>query len=225
MSVSNGGLPSEESATLFSTLPGQFPNVAEDREQKIKTREFLDASSGVVILVEKFGKVFAPVIYDMNGNIRKISGKYEEDKENYEFVEDMVLKKRDAGDLVVVDALQWLRRALHFITRFFQSIIDDTDNNYNVQDLSPFVKNAYKETLERYHGWLGSQLFNILSRFTPNRQHLFYTLALEKHNKEEHVLRDLRMFTQRMSTCVQKLVDFYQLHDLETNVNCSDCSN
>jgi hypothetical protein len=46
----------------------------------------------------------------MNGNIRKISGKYEEDKENYEFVEDMVLKKRDAGDLVVVDALQWLRR-------------------------------------------------------------------------------------------------------------------
>ncbi|RZC35792.1 GLTP domain containing protein [Asbolus verrucosus] len=215
MSVSNGGLPSEESATIFSTLPGQFPNPNEN--QKIKTQEFLDASSGVVILVEKFGKVFAPVIYDMNGNIKKVSAKYEEDKENYEFMEDMILKQKSAGELIVVDALQWLRRGLHFITRFFQSVIDDTDNNNNTQDLSPFIKSAYKETLERYHGWLGSQLFNILSRFTPNRRHLFYTLALEKHNKDEHVIRDMRIFTQKMSMCVQKLIDFYQENELETN--------
>ncbi|EFA09993.1 glycolipid transfer protein [Tribolium castaneum] len=217
MSVSNGGLPSEDSATIFSTLPGQFPNLLEDGDQKIKTREFLDASAGVVILVERFGKVFTPVIYDMNGNIKKITVKYEEDRENYEFLEDMILKQKNVGQLLVVDALQWLRRALHFISRFFQSVIDDSDNNNNTQDLSIFVKNAYKETLERYHGWLGSQLFNILSRFTPNRQQLFYQLALEKHHKEDHVLRDMRQFTLRMSSCVQKLVDFYQEHDLETN--------
>jgi hypothetical protein len=64
-------------------------------------------------------------------------------------------------EIIIELELQYNYRALHFITRFFQSIIDDTDNNYNVQDLSPFVKNAYKETLERYHGWLGSQLFNV----------------------------------------------------------------
>ncbi|XP_044271745.1 glycolipid transfer protein isoform X1 [Tribolium madens] len=217
MSVSNGGLPSEDSATIFSTLPGQFPNLVENRDQKIKTREFLDASSGAVILVERFGKVFTPVIYDMNGNIKKITVKYEEDRENYEFLEDMILKQKNLDQLLVVDALQWLRRALHFISRFFQSVIDDTDNNNNTQDLSIFVKNAYKETLERYHGWIGSQLFNILSRFTPNRQQLFYQLALEKHHKEDHVLRDMRQFTLRMSSCVQKLIDFYQEHDLETN--------
>nr|XP_015838674.1 PREDICTED: glycolipid transfer protein 1 [Tribolium castaneum] len=153
----------------------------------------------------------------MNGNIKKITVKYEEDRENYEFLEDMILKQKNVGQLLVVDALQWLRRALHFISRFFQSVIDDSDNNNNTQDLSIFVKNAYKETLERYHGWLGSQLFNILSRFTPNRQQLFYQLALEKHHKEDHVLRDMRQFTLRMSSCVQKLVDFYQEHDLETN--------
>ncbi|KAJ3642538.1 hypothetical protein Zmor_025306 [Zophobas morio] len=217
MSVSNGGLPSEESATIFSTLPGQFPNLVENKNQKMKTREFIDASSGVVTLVEKFGKVFAPVIYDMNGNIRKITGKYEEDKDKNEFMEDMILKQKEAGELVVVNALQWLRRALHFVSCFFQAIIEDSDNNNYTQDLSPFVKSAYKETLERYHGWLGTQLFNILSRFAPNRQQLFYHLGLEKHNKEEHVLRDMRVFTCRMAACVQKLVDFYREHDLETH--------
>ncbi|XP_044271748.1 pleckstrin homology domain-containing family A member 8 isoform X2 [Tribolium madens] len=173
MSVSNGGLPSEDSATIFSTLPGQFPNLVENRDQKIKTREFLDASSGAVILVERFGKVFTPVIYDMNGNIKKITVKYEEDRENYEFLEDMILKQKNLDQLLVVDALQWLRRALHFISRFFQSVIDDTDNNNNTQDLSIFVKNAYKETLERYHGWIGSQLFNVYTKspttFLPTR--------------------------------------------------------
>lgn len=50
MSNSNVDSPPDES-TIFSTLPGQFPTARSD--EKIKTKEFLDASQGVVMLIGK----------------------------------------------------------------------------------------------------------------------------------------------------------------------------
>lgn len=50
----------------------------------------------------------------------------------------------------------------------------------------------------------------------PLRKDLLYKLALEKYNREEYVLRDMRAFTLNLSACVTKLMDFYTVHGLET---------
>ncbi|KAJ8917656.1 hypothetical protein NQ315_005103 [Exocentrus adspersus] len=212
MSVANGAILQEETKTAFSILPVQFPSVNE----KIKTKEFLDASSGAVCLIERFGKVFSPVTYDMNGNIKKLTHKYEEDLETHEYLEDMILQEQQSGQGSATDSLMWLRRALHFLSTFFQNIIDDTRSERCSPDLTPFVKNAYSETLEQYHGWLGTQLFNVLSRFAPNRRHLIYTLALDTHSKESIVISDMETFTEKMSAVVKHLTQFYKDNNLES---------
>lgn len=212
MSAANGAIPQEETKTAFSILPVQFPS----GDGKIKTKEFLDAASGAVTLVERFGKVFSPVIYDMNGNIRKLTQKYEENKENNEYLEDMVLKEQQEGQGFATDALMWLRRALHFLSAFFQHIIDDTRSERCSPDLTAFLKNAYSETLEEYHGWLGTQLFNVLSRFAPNRRHLIYTLALDRHNRDSNVISDMQSYNQKMIACVRYLTHFYKTNNLES---------
>ncbi|KAJ8942219.1 hypothetical protein NQ314_010119 [Rhamnusium bicolor] len=212
MSVANGAIPSEETKTVFSILPAQFPNA----DEKIKTKEFLEASSAAVTLVETFGKVFSPVIYDMSGNIKKITNKYEEDIEKHEYLEEMILKEKDTGKLIATDALLWLRRALHFLCSFFQSVVDDTLSERCSQDLTPFIKSAYSETLEPHHGWLGTQLFNVLSRFIPNRTNLIYTLALERYNQDTYVIRDMQAYTAKMMDCVRRLIQFYKDHNLES---------
>lgn len=56
--------------------------------------------------------------------------------------------------------LRHICRGLHFVVRFFECIIEDT--NEDSENLSPHIKVAYAETLERYHGWMGSQLFKVL---------------------------------------------------------------
>ncbi|KAL1488543.1 hypothetical protein ABEB36_015007 [Hypothenemus hampei] len=211
MSVQNGAVPNEESKTAFTILSIYFPEPGE----KIKTLEFLEASSGIVSLVEKFGKVFSPVVTDMNGNIKKLFRKYNENIDLNHNIEDMILREKMEGDIIATDALLWLRRALHFISSFFQYIIMDTESERVAQDLTPFVKNAYSDSLERHHGWLGTQLFNVLARFVPTRKQLLYTLALDKHNKEEQVLRDMRQYHQRMMNCVGRLTQFYIEHQLE----------
>lgn len=57
-------------------------------------------------------------------------------------------------------------RALHMILLFFEKIIEDHKAGNATDDLVAFLKEAYKETLEPYHGWMAQQLFNVSKRFS-----------------------------------------------------------
>lgn len=48
MSASNGGLPSENTSTIFTVSYTRFPHVEDD---KINTNDFLEASKSVVNIV------------------------------------------------------------------------------------------------------------------------------------------------------------------------------
>lgn len=93
--------------------------------------------------------------------LQKIQQKFSEDVNRFQYLEDMLFIERDRGALVAIDALQWLRRGLHFIVCFFTAILDDNGQSDN---LAPLLKSAYSESLERYHGWMGSQLFKVALR-------------------------------------------------------------
>lgn len=41
---------------------------------------------------------------------------------------------------------------------FFENIVNDTAFQ---EDLSTFIKEAYAVTLQKYHGWFGSNLFSV----------------------------------------------------------------
>lgn len=50
---------------------------------------------------------------------------------------------------------------LHFLATFFDCVLEDADEGNNQQNLVPFLKIAYETILQRYHGWMGGQLFNV----------------------------------------------------------------
>lgn len=101
---------SEKKQTAFSMLEHQFPNAA----NKLDTKEFIQAASCTVSLIERTGKVFSPVIYDMNGNIRKLKRKFDLDHGEFKYLEDMILNEQEQGSLIAVDALLWLKRYIIF---------------------------------------------------------------------------------------------------------------
>lgn len=107
-------------------------------------------------------------------------------------------------------------RALHFLSIFYGSVIEDTLNVCPTNDLAHFLKKAYSATLEQYHGWLGTQLFNVLSRFAPTRRQFLYTLALNKDNQEEIVIKDMQKYNQRLYATVERIIDFYNSNGLES---------
>ncbi|GJQ80414.1 hypothetical protein Trydic_g12273 [Trypoxylus dichotomus] len=182
---------------------------------RFKTLEFLEHSKYVVAIIEKMGKMFAPLKYDMNGNINKITATYKKDEIGHLYLEDMVLTEQAAGGTVTVDALQWLRRGLHFLAKFFECILEDIDQGGNQQSLVPFLKIAYETVLQRYHGWMGGQLFNVMCRFAPNRRGLYKILASGNTYNEEHVVAGMRVFKTNLLDCINHLITFYRDHSLE----------
>ncbi|XP_069684439.1 pleckstrin homology domain-containing family A member 8 [Periplaneta americana] len=214
MSASNGGIPFEEERNFFNSVQLPFPEVIDG---KINTVQFLESSKGVVGLIEKFGKVFAPVRYDMTGNIEKLTQRYYTNKEKHMYLNDMILCEKEEGGNYAIEALLWLRRALHFIHTFFQCILEDTRQGKNSEDLIPFLKKAYDETLKAYHGWMAQQLFGLLSRMCPSRSQLMLTLALGRENHEEPVLREMAVFLQGLDSNIQVIIKLYLENDLESN--------
>lgn len=52
------------------------------------------------------------------------------------------------------------------ILLFFEKIVVDHKAGKTTEDLVAFLKEAYKETLEPYHGWMAQQLFNVSINFS-----------------------------------------------------------
>lgn len=193
----------------------QFPEIIDD---KINTEEFLQAARDVVQTVDKLGKLFSPVRYDMQGNIDKLTTRYSMDKESNSTLQDMILLEKSTEDkknLIAVDALMWLRRALHMILLFFERIVEDHKAGKATEDLVAFLKEAYKETLEPYHGWMAQQLFNLLSRMAPTRSQLLLALADGQSDKEEITLYNMELSLINLRKNVLALERFYSDQNLE----------
>ncbi|XP_033219838.1 pleckstrin homology domain-containing family A member 8 [Belonocnema kinseyi] len=192
-----------------------FPEVTNG---KINTEKFLAASQQVVGLIEKFGKLFAPVKYDMQQNIDKLNTKYNSDKESHCTLQDMILSEKIAGESVTAtEALLWLRRGLHMIQLFFEKIIQDYKTGNITEDLVASLKKSYKESLEPFHGWMAQQLFGLLARMIPARTQLMEILTNGHEEKEEEILNDMDELTKGLKKNVIALHIFYDLHNLNSN--------
>ncbi|KAL6263141.1 hypothetical protein P5V15_005942 [Pogonomyrmex californicus] len=152
----------------------------------------------------------------MQGNIDKLTIRYSMDKIANSTLQDMILlEKSTEKDLVAVDALMWLRRALHMILLLFEKIVETHKTGEATEDLIIFLREAYKETLEPYHGWMTQQLFNLLSRMMPTRSQLLLALADGEAGKDEIILRNMELSLVNLRKNIIALRTFYNDHDLE----------
>lgn len=133
----------------LAELKGFPENV--DENGKIKTVEFIEASNEVVEIIEKFGKLFTPIVMDMRGNTSQLFNLYQKDVKNWEYIEDMILT---APELYSRSWLLWLKRALELIERFFYYVMTDPSIVAQKSDsLQPMLVRAYNEVLKVSH-WM-----------------------------------------------------------------------
>ncbi|XP_055682378.1 glycolipid transfer protein A [Lutzomyia longipalpis] len=174
---------------------------------KINTIHFLNASREVVAAFESFGKLFKPVVYDMNGNIEKLHKHYIQDKMGNQFLDDMLVN--DARNRrLIVEPLLWLKRALEMIEAFFTNILND---NSKQEDLRQHIRDAYKCTLQPYHGWIVQEAFSVIYRWVPTRSQLFGQGA--KHSEN---MQYLEMFLLPLRAHLQRLNNLYTAHSLHS---------
>lgn len=191
-----------------------FPEVVDG---KINTTEFLDAARNIVRFVEKLGKIFAPVKYDMQGNIDKLNARYSNDKEVNATLQELILAEvANGADVIATDALMWLTRGLHMILLFLEEIVRDHKAGSATEDLVAILRNAYKEALEPYHGWVAQQLFGFLSRMAPTRTQILGMLA-NAETENEQIFPDLEVYLGKLRINITTIQKFYKDNNLEDN--------
>ena len=176
----------QNSTTTFFGSCSQFPSVIND--ELIDTRQFLDASRGIVQFVEFLGTVFSPVKSDINGNITKLAAIYEKSPTDYEHLHNIIKSELELpeGEFHIgTDALLWLTRAIEYIKVFLTLFVQDFDNNQNQKSLEQYFGFAYEATLKKYHGWFVQKIFGLCLKAAPGRDSLLKLLsrsAIEEDN-------------------------------------------
>ncbi|XP_037938836.1 pleckstrin homology domain-containing family A member 8 isoform X2 [Teleopsis dalmanni] len=185
----------EQPRIQFKKLKG-FPKVD---EEKVQTVAFLEAATEIVSVLETFGKLFSPVISDMNGNIL--------DEIKYEYLEDMITLNVNV-DNFAANALLWLKRGLQLICKFFENIFHDKQNT---ESLKHHLQNAYENTLKPYHGFLVQSTVKIIYSWVPSRTQLIGNGAAHDENLEvlEIFLPIMRKHLNRIDILLKK----YNLDD------------
>ncbi|XP_057327069.1 putative protein PLEKHA9 isoform X2 [Microplitis mediator] len=201
----------------------KFPKVING---KINTKNFLAASQAIIKILDKFGKVFAPIKYDMQINIEKIIIKYLANKQEYFTLQDLLLSEQASGkNTIVIDALVWLTRGLRMIQLFIDKIVKNSKavpakTGNEAEDLVASVKDSYKESLEPYHGWMAQQLFGLLTRMTPTKSQLMLSLANNLPNQEAITLKALENLSKGLKENLVTLRSFLnENHLVELPVN------
>ncbi|XP_053950698.1 glycolipid transfer protein [Anastrepha ludens] len=187
----------------FKTLKGFPPAV----EKKVETEAFLEAAKEIVTVIESFGKLFTPVINDMNGNITKLTKVYSKDKTKYVYLEDVVILNVNV-DTYAADALLWLKRGLQLICTFFENIFYDAQAT---EVLKLHLQNAYERTLKPYHGFLVQSTIKIIYNWVPTRSQLIG--QGEAHDENLQVLEKYLPVMRSHLNRVDALLKKYNLDD------------
>ncbi|XP_015116447.1 uncharacterized protein LOC107040740 [Diachasma alloeum] len=192
-------------------LKYMFPQVIDGQ---IDTIKFLNASRNVMQIIDKFGKVFAALKYDMLNNIEKISQRYNIDKISHATLQNLILMEKKTGkNAVAADALLWLARELKMIQILFDKMIKAERANVSIEDLGPKISEAYVEVMGT-HEWMAQQLFSLLAKTPPSRTQVLLSLAENTPGVEETTINTLDIISKQLQSNLIILKSFLYDNDI-----------
>ncbi|CAH2086608.1 unnamed protein product [Euphydryas editha] len=125
---------------------------------KINVVEFLEATSSLIKVIDGLGKSFAPVKYDMEGNVEKIKKHYKYDKDSC--LLELMAEEHTKGKNEAAEGILWLNRALLFFELIFQEIIVCLRSKNDV-NMKKIYTMAYEGSVKKYHSWVVQRLFEV----------------------------------------------------------------
>ncbi|KAL4714071.1 hypothetical protein ACJJTC_008425 [Scirpophaga incertulas] len=178
-----------------------FPPIV---NETINVNDFLCASDDLVSLIERLGKVFSPVKYDMQGNIDKIR--------SCMIVDDICLfevmrNEVNNGKFNAVEGLMWLNRALLFFELIFHEIHKYLETSTLDINMTKVYSVAYEGSVKKYHNWVTQKLFTLICRMSPSLPQIMKYLEVD--NDVDAFKSRLADYNMKLHVVRCKIEDFY----------------
>lgn len=188
-----------------------FPN---NSDGKINLVEFLEATSNLIKLVDHLGKVFAPVKYDMEGNVEKIKKIYTYD--NCSCLLELMSEEHSRGQTCAIEGVLWLNRALLFFELVFQEIVLCLDKNECEYSMKKIYTLAYEGSVKKYHNWITQQLFTFICKMSPTLPQIIKSLGME--NDHDTFKSTLSRYNTTLHAVRCQIDNFFVSHSLFLNL-------
>lgn len=205
--------------TIFAVQEPKFLKVPENAIVELQVMPFLKASTAILPFFDMLGTPFKTLKVDMDGNITKLTKKYEQDPVQYTTFYAMlkaeIASKTTQHKESAAIALLWLKRALEFQVVFLQQIVDDHKTGMHTDNMHGFCVHAYDMTLRPFHTWIVQKLFVVIAHMLPWRAAFLKTLAFDKENMEDEVISHMDAFLVDLSANVNVIKDMYRDLDLD----------
>ncbi|XP_026742873.1 glycolipid transfer protein [Trichoplusia ni] len=197
---------SKDENYFFLTIK-HFPSV---ENGKVNIVKFLDASTDLVAVVERLGTVFAPVKFDMQGNIDKVKKLYKYDADSC--LLELMLDEKARGKPIAAEGVLWLNRALLFFELIFKEVLSHLQaNNYDVHMREIFTV-AYEGSVKKYHNWVTQQIFIFICKMSPSLPQIMKSFEIE--NKVKEFEMKLEKFNIALNLVRCKIDEFFRDNNL-----------
>lgn len=189
--------------TIFQKLPSS----------NFATEIFLQAADAMLVVLGSMGASFKLARIDFQNNIHKVRSFYLLDPDGCSHLLALLKAEKATGVNQpggILDGhsaamgLLWLRRTFEFMSNMFQAHVE---GHY----MTEAAKQAYFQTLERYHGRLIKTLFSVAWRNVPSHDVLRKAWQIEASDFK----RTLKDFSDAYGPVCAKLKEIYLELDLE----------
>ncbi|KAI1722706.1 glycolipid transfer protein (GLTP) domain-containing protein [Ditylenchus destructor] len=210
----------EQVDTYFSNKDRMFPEL---EDGLIPTEQFLMACQGVADFVGFLGKAFSPVKSDISGNVTKVRTKYESDKENLKYVQNLVdvdLAQNNGKMGLATEGLLWLKRGLEFMLEMLRLLVKEYNGTpsekQRSENMTKILNEAYEKSLKRHHNFVSKQLFKLVIHAAPYRKDLLKALSYGREGLEDVCVLHISELLGNFESNVNSVVEHYYVKNLET---------
>ncbi|CAI8021093.1 Pleckstrin homology domain-containing family A member 8 [Geodia barretti] len=201
--------------SFFSRAPHKFEDLVLSDGEGIPTPDFLSACRAVVPFFDALSSTaFAPVKADINGNIEKLSKRYQSNPEKFSTLQSMIVHELETNTHEArnsaTDALLWLKRAMEFVQDFMAEVAGGEHS------LDIAAGKAYTQCLRRYHNWIVRGMFSMAVRAVPYHKDFLVLLGSDgTADGNAAVTVHMADFARSLGEINSIINLFYQSHELD----------
>ncbi|EIW83410.1 glycolipid transfer protein [Coniophora puteana RWD-64-598 SS2] len=179
----------------------------------VDTKEFLDASKGLLgIFTLLNSSAFAPVTGDIEGNIKKVEERYNNNPGSSATLEQLVINEQGEKKKTATQGLMWLLRGQSFTCKALQSAQGNPS-----QELSEAFTKGYEGSLKKHHNFVVKGVFSVAMKACPYRKDFYEKLKTDPAGgppvDEAKFNEGLDQWLTSLESIVNRLEAFYAKGD------------
>ncbi|KAK3122526.1 hypothetical protein QOZ80_8AG0614810 [Eleusine coracana subsp. coracana] len=200
-----------EELSFFSPREKEEEQV--QKKQKSSTMGLLCLSKQLIRVLEEIGPTLLVLRQDIQQNIQRLQDLHASDPSKYASLTTIVTEEVDEGTskktTSCTRAILWLARSIKFSKYLMEKLMKTPESS-----LEEAVEEAYKCTLNQWHGWISSAAYKVALKLVPERE-VFIALLMGSCQNFEDLEEDVKILLCVIQPILEEIDTILVKHNLD----------